>query len=335
MTKHSGDADQAHRLQQVDKTHLHTKALHDLAAEAVKYHDKYMDAMERLMSCLLDNSDCMEEMRKRYGEDESNSGGPIPPTYEVTGAVAGAFNNFKSSVQVKALRDSLNKLADCSTIAKRNAKVSRSKIEEFDAAAKKNAKRNTEETQQKLAAAKGKKREKLLQEQQAEERRMANLNAAVEASIQSLCSWWAEQLAGQAEDLYRAHRDVGSYLARCYADTTQTAAPPPSTLPQRAPLFVPRGGSVGSAMGMAGPVSRDDTPSYVGVSDYLTTPESQLPPTARRSDGYGGANATMPAAAAYHSPTPAELYAPVCKEPAPMPGAASSDGSSTRGHSTA
>lgn len=305
MVKNTYDAEHAHRLQQVDRTHLHTKALHELAVEAVKYHDKYMSVMEKLMSCLLDNSDCMEEMRKRFDED----GQGITPTYEVTGAVASAFNNYKSSVQVKSLRDILCKLADVSTIAKRNAKVTRSKIEEFGTAAKKRAKRSACENTQKLAQATGKKREKVMRERRADEEQMASMDAAVEESVKSLCGWWAEQLALEAKDLYRAHRDVGVYLARCHEDVTQLYAPPPLTLPRRAQNHLTTYLRADSPEfgGGAMPVARDDTSSYIGVSDYLGTQPSQLPPKEVRHGARTDPDCSSPPA----------LYAPVCTEAPP------------------
>lgn len=315
MTRESYDAEQAHRLQQVDKTHLHTKALHDIAVEAVKYHDKYLSALERLTNCIRDNSDCMEGMRKRF----ENNGQGITPTDSITTALAGAFNNFKTSVQVKAMRDTLCKLADVSTIAKRNAKVSRSKIEAYGAAAKKNAKRINEDLPQKIAQANGKKKDKILQEQRAAEEQMASLNTAVEESMHALCTWWAEQLAAETEDLHKACRNLGSYLARCFEEGRQPIAPPPSTLPQHA--MYPRAESA-EMDGATRTVPRGDTSCYIGVSDYLRVPAPQLPPTEAQGRHVSPDHASAQA-------SPPTLYVPVCRAAICQPAAPPSESSAS------
>lgn len=314
MTKHTYDAEHVHHLQQVDKTHEHTKALHELAEEALKYHDKYLHAIEKLTTSLMDNSNCMEEMRKSF----KDNGQGMTATYEVTAAVAAAFNTFKASVEVKTLRDCLCRLSDVSTIAKRNAKVTRGKIEEFDVAAKKHAKRTAGDYQQKLAQATGKKKEKLLHEDQAEEELLKKMDGTVKESLHSLCAWWAERLTTESEELYKTYRDVGTHLARCYSDNSQLTAPPPSTMHQHAALH-PRA-SPGAGSDARG-TTRDDTSSYIGISDYLSQPASYLPPTEVRGRHVSSDRTSV------EPSLPPPLYPSVHKDAVPAASAPPDDGS--------
>lgn len=310
MGRYADDSERADRLQLVDQTHLHAKALHLAAEEALKYHDKYVAAMAEVMSCLLDNSDCMEKMRRLLGEAGQSM---IAPTYEATGAVAAAFETVKASVPMKAMRDCLCKMADVSTVAKRNAKVTRTTLEEQDVAARKYAKRAVSETPQKLANVTAKKREKVEQEHRTEEARLVVMDARVLESLSSLCGWWAERLAGEAEELYAVHRHVGLHLTQCYADTTHLTAPPPSVLPQRAVNTQVRGRRCErETEDRQSSQLQGEPASYGGVSDYLSAPPTELrgrPGSSARQSGVR-LSSTSP-------PPPPPLYAAVEKEVPP------------------
>ncbi|KPI83993.1 hypothetical protein ABL78_6968 [Leptomonas seymouri] len=207
MPKSFLDEAQQQRSDQLFFTHKALSSVQGAATEAVRQYDKYVKAVEKVISTILENSDCIEEMRQSLGP---RGEALIPPTFEATSLLFDSFTAWKSSADVKNLRSDLEALADLSCMAKRSVKLAEKSSADLAKAAHKAANFNTKEMERKIsdASASRQKRLKAQQDEVNEQARM--MDTAVVESMLSLGSWWSKKLIVVAEGLYRSYRDTAA-----------------------------------------------------------------------------------------------------------------------------
>lgn len=232
------------RAQQVTTTHRHLKELNLATEEALKYHDKYLAAMEKVMSCLLNNSDAVEDVRKHL---PNNGGAEVVSTFATAGRLAAAFNNWRLSQELQDMRVELELLKKESTTGRHTAKDTKNVVQGLERVAKKCANVNSAEFQEKIDRQSGKSRDKLVREQQEENARLHTIESGIIRDMTSLAVSWSAKLVDRGESLYRAFAAVGRRAvaafpgehgaphAGAYPPAAAAAAAPPHPLSTAAP----------------------------------------------------------------------------------------------------
>ena len=203
------------RSQQVQTAHKRMKCLEEATAEALKYHDKYLAAVEKVMSCLLDSSDTWEDIRTHLGD-------PNTRNMEITGPSAGrlaaAYNTWKVSKELRMLRDQLEGLQNMSKIGHKHTKTAKKHVEEMEKAAKRCANVNSAENDARIAQCNGKVKEKLLKKKQTQNALLASLDRKVMNDMTSTGTWWCPKLVSQCDELYDAFVKLGHHTLACFSD---------------------------------------------------------------------------------------------------------------------
>jgi hypothetical protein len=194
------------------------KQLEEATAEAVKYHDKYLAAMEKVMTCLLNSSDTWRDIRTHLGQGGTTAMDDVAPS---GGRLAASYNTWKVSKEMQMLRDQLMTLQDLSKAGRQQTKKAKSDVEELEKAAKKCAEVNSADNEAKIAQRSGSAREKLLKEKKAQNERVGSLDRTVMNSMQSIGTWWCATLVSQCDELYHGFTQLGHRTLACFA----TSAP--------------------------------------------------------------------------------------------------------------
>ncbi|CAC9518101.1 hypothetical protein conserved [Leishmania donovani] len=225
MTKSYLSPDQQLRAQQVYTTHKHLKELNMATKEALIYHDKYIAAMEKVISCLLNNSDAMEDARKHLAQEAAVD---IQPTSPTAGRLAAAYSNWRVSAELHMMRTELEFLKEVSTTGREAVKKTKNAVHGLEKVAKKCAHVNSPEFEAKISNKSAKALEKLLHEQRETNTMMMSMENAIKNDMMSLATSWSAKLVTRGDALYTAFRSLGCRTVACFPTTALT-------LPQRMP----------------------------------------------------------------------------------------------------
>ncbi|CAG9579229.1 hypothetical protein LMJF_31_0750 [Leishmania major strain Friedlin] len=256
MTKSYLNQDQQLRAQQVYTTHKHLKELSMATKEALTYHDKYLAAMEHVMSCLLNNSDALEDARKHLTQEAAVD---IQPTFPTAGRLAAAYSNWRVSAELHMMRTELEFLKEVSTTGHEAVKKTKNAVHGLEKVAKKCAHVNSPEFEAKISSKSGKALEKLLHEQRETNTMMMSIENAIKKDMMSLATSWSAKLVTRGDALYTAFRSLGCRTVACFPTTDPTLSqgmPPPAagyvlSQPSSASTSVPYSG--GTAVGHGTP----------------------------------------------------------------------------------
>ncbi|TPP42699.1 hypothetical protein CGC21_11920 [Leishmania donovani] len=195
MTKSYLSPDQQLRAQQVYTTHKHLKELSMATKEALIYHDKYIAAMEKVISCLLNNSDTMEDARKHLAQEAAVD---IQPTSPTAGRLAAAYSNWRVSAELHMMRTELEFLKEVSTTGREAVKKTKNAVHGLEKVAKKCAHVNSPEFEAKISNKSAKALEKLLHEQRETNTMMMSMENAIKNDMMSLATSWSAKLVTRA-----------------------------------------------------------------------------------------------------------------------------------------
>lgn len=214
MTRTSLSPAQQVRAQQIHAAHTNMKQLEEATAEALKYHDKYLDAMEKVMTCLLNSSDTWEDVRTHIGT-ESRTMDAIAPS---GGRLAAAYNTLKVSKELRVLRDQLQGLHIISKSGRQHTKKAKSHLEKMETAARKCAEVNSHEYESKIAQRTGKAKDKLVKEKHEQDALMESLDKTVMNDLKSTGAWWSVKLVSTCDELYNSFVMLGRRTLACFSD---------------------------------------------------------------------------------------------------------------------
>ncbi|KAK7201952.1 hypothetical protein NESM_000263100 [Novymonas esmeraldas] len=223
MTKTYLTEEQVRRAEHLAFLHKSLSSLGDATAEAIKYHDKYVAALDKMVGLLLDNSDALEEIRRLFG------GAGIEPTFEVTGQLSTSFTTWKESRELLHIREDLLGLSDTSAVAKRNVKMTEKTCASLEAAQKQCAKLSSPSQQRKMERSVPRQQRLLREKKENTLTLKAELDHAVSESMRSLSAWWAKKLASLSCTLTTDFAKLGELTSKCYAP------PPPPPNPASGP----------------------------------------------------------------------------------------------------
>ncbi|CAM42514.1 hypothetical protein, unknown function [Leishmania braziliensis MHOM/BR/75/M2904] len=226
MTKSYLSQEQQLRAEQVFITHKHLKELNLASEQALAYHDKYLAAMEKVMSCLLNNSDTIESVRTHLAEEAPVN---TQPTLPMTGRLAAAYSNWRASPELKMMQTELEFLKEVSATGRHAAKKTKNAVQVLEHMAKKCSKVNTPEFEAKVCSTAGKAQEKLLREQQVKNMEMVKVEKAILNDMISLATSWSTKLITRSDALYTAFAGLGHRTVACFSITAPA-------VPHRVPL---------------------------------------------------------------------------------------------------
>lgn len=220
------DAGQLKRVHHVRVSHQCMKDLNDALTEAVRHHDRYLASIEKVINLLALHNDTFEDAREQLGD----CGAVIVPTHAAAEQLCNAYNAWKVSEELAALRKELEVLKELTDSGRQMTKRSKTNVENLEKYAIRCAAVNSAEHASKIAGRSGKSKEKLLGEQRELNAKLATLDATVCQDVQTTGSWWSEKLVSHCDAVYAVFANLG----RCTVVTfplTQT----PSSLSQPAP----------------------------------------------------------------------------------------------------
>ncbi|CBZ29132.1 hypothetical protein, unknown function [Leishmania mexicana MHOM/GT/2001/U1103] len=258
------------RVQQVYTTHKHLKELNIATKEVLVYHDKYLAAMEKLMSCLLNNSDVMEDARRHLAQEAAVV---IQPTCPTAGRLAAAYRNWRVSAELQMMRTELEFLKEVSTTGREAVKKTKNAVHGLEKVAKKCAHVNSPEFEAKISSKSGKALEKLLNERQEADTVMMNIENAIKNDMVSLATSWSAKLVTRGDALYTAFRSLGCRTVACFPTTVPTlpqgmpspaagyVLPPPSS----ASTSVPHSGGTAVGHGTSSAYPAAESAEYAAV----------------------------------------------------------------------
>lgn len=250
---------QTMRADQLKMTHKSLSALTDATANAIKYHDKYVAALDTLMVCLLDCSDAVEQTRALFGPSGAAS---IPPTFEVTGQLAGSFETWKGSPELLKVRHDLDELSETCLVAKRNVKSAEkkeSKVEDCAARRAKDAAHLERRSEARYWSASTRRKKGHFDALSGE---MKELDADLILTMKTDGAWWAGRLAALSRMFADDTARLGGAAIRCFAP--QQSAP--RDAPQPAASALPAQG-----WSSAAPHTVSDDSPY-GTATYVSSP---------------------------------------------------------------
>jgi vacuolar-type H+-ATPase subunit H len=241
MPKEFLDAEQLQRSDQLYFTHKALSSIEAAAREAVKQHDKYIDAVDKVISAILDNSDCMEETRRLFGSSGETA---IAPTFEVTGRLSDAFTAWKSSTEVRKLRADLEALGDLSRTAKRSVKLAEESSSDLEKAAQKAAKYNTKNVEKRMKHGYSARLTRRKEQWNAANTQVLVMDNAVIESMLSLGKWWSGKLVAVTEGLCASYAHIGAVTTTLFSSHSVNLSPtgeqlqaPPSPRPSTQQLL--------------------------------------------------------------------------------------------------
>ncbi|KAK7201951.1 hypothetical protein NESM_000263000 [Novymonas esmeraldas] len=208
------------RVQQVCTTHKHLKELNLATEEALKYHDKYFAALEKVMSCLLNNSDAIEDVRRHL---DPESAAKVQPTVPTVGRLAAAHSTWHASAELQALRTELEFLKEISSTGRHSAKKTKNSIGGLEKAAKKCEDVNSADYLEKLERKSGKSHEKLLRVQREENTQMERIENGIVEDMRSLAVSLSTKLVTRGTALQHAFASVGFQMSASFADGSTAA----------------------------------------------------------------------------------------------------------------
>lgn len=227
MPKEYLNAEQLQRSDQLYFTHKALSTVQDAAKEAMKQYDKYLEAMDKVVSALLDNSDCVEETRKLFGPRGEQQ---LAPTFEVTGRLSDAFAAWKASGAVKKMRADLEALGDLSGTAKRSVKLAEKSSSDLEKAAQKAAKYNTDKMERKIDKGRSSRQKRLKEQQDEANAQVQVMDNAVIESMLSLGKWWSGKLVALTDGLYESYADIGTAIISIFPHLPSGSRPSPEVL---------------------------------------------------------------------------------------------------------
>ncbi|GET91072.1 hypothetical protein, unknown function [Leishmania tarentolae] len=205
--------DQRLRAQHVCSTHKHLKELSLATKEALKYQDKYLSAMERVMNCLSNSSDVMEDARKKFDEEAAVN---IQPTSSTTSRLVTAYRTWHMSAEQKMMRTELEYLKEACITGREAVKKTKKTVHVLENVAKKCAHVNSPSFNAKMSRKSGTALEKVLQEQRETNTEMTNIENASKTDMMSLVQSWSAQLATRSDALYTAFGGLGCRTVACF-----------------------------------------------------------------------------------------------------------------------
>ncbi|KPA73853.1 hypothetical protein ABB37_09488 [Leptomonas pyrrhocoris] len=197
------------RFRQAAQSHKYLKELNEATEEAVRCHDKYFAALEKVMTCLLNNNDILEEVRQTIGPE----GATVVPTTPATTQLVSAYTNWKMSGEVDALRGEVEALRVLSTEGRHTAKATRILSENVARRARRCADVNRPAYQAKIAHCKGKAQEKLVNNARDENAKMVQMDTLLFQALKANSVWWSTKLTCRTNELYAAFARLGGRAA--------------------------------------------------------------------------------------------------------------------------
>lgn len=240
------------RVHQVVQTHKNLKELNLATEEAVRCHDRYYAALEKVMSCLLNNSDVMEEVRRTGAPDMTTV---MAPTAALTSNLVSAYTNWRLSPELDALRGELEALRVLSTEGRHTAKNAKTLSQKVERCATQCAYVNSPAFQSKMAHRTGKAQEKLANEARDVNAKMVEQDMALYQAMKSNSVWWSTKLTGRVQELYGAFARLGGRTAAVFPPTLYSAPPPMA-------LGVPAAAGAAAPAALPYIQSRGDAASY-------------------------------------------------------------------------
>lgn len=225
------------RARQINAAHTHVKELEEATAEAIKYHDKYFAAMEKVMTCLLDSSDTWADVRAHLGPTSATAMDSIGPS---GGRLAAAYNTLKVSKELRVLRDQLEALKEATKSGRKHTKRAKAHVEEMEKCAKKCAEVNSAEYEAKVTQKTGKAKDKLVLERRSQNTHLSVLDDMVVKDLTSTGTWWCAKLVTHIDEIYDAYVNLGHRTLACFAESTsqQSAPQPPPAVPTNPPALI-------------------------------------------------------------------------------------------------
>jgi hypothetical protein len=193
------------RTRQAFQSHKYLKELNEATEEAVRCHDRYFAALEKVMTCLLNNSDILEEVRQTIGPE----GGAIVPTSPSTRQLVAAYTNWKMSPELDALRVELEALRVLSTEGRHSAKKTKLLSGNVERCSKRCTAVNSAEYQAKVARSSAKAQEKLIGEARAANTKMLELDMSLYQELKANSVWWSTKMVCRANEVYGAFSRLG------------------------------------------------------------------------------------------------------------------------------
>ncbi|KPI83991.1 hypothetical protein ABL78_6966 [Leptomonas seymouri] len=264
------------RSRQAFQSHKYLKELNEATEEAVRLHDKYFAALEKVMTCLLNNRDILEEVRQTIGPD----GAAVVSTAPATTQLVSAYTNWKMSPEMDTLRGELEALRALSTEGRHTAKVTKTLSLTAEQCAKKCAYVNSPEYQAKVAHRSGAAQEKLISEARAENAKLLQLDMSLYQELKANSTWWSTKLAYRANELCSAFSRLGSRIVASFPAPMYAVA-------ANAPMMQPMMGGAGLPPANAAAVSEMPY-AYSNVPTHTTRnsfPNPSVPVSSARSEG--------------------------------------------------
>lgn len=290
--------EQRKRVHHIRASHQCMKDLNAALSEATRCHDRYVESLDKVVNLLALHSDTFEDARKELGE----CGAAIAPTHAAAKLLCDAFNAWRVSAELGALRRELDDLRQLTDSLRKTTKRDKTEAEEMEKYAIRCAEVNSTAYNDKIAQRSGEAREKLVSEQQRLNAKFAMLDAAVLKDLQSTGSWWSVKVVAHCEELYRCFAGLGQRTVALFPQmqpavtgsqppcSSWSCSPPQQQDPQWQPQPPAASASPQGIDTQAAPQAL-----YAGYADSVPTATAP-PPTAASSTmngGYGAQNTAV------------------------------------------
>lgn len=218
------DTQQQRRVKHVRAVHTSMKDLNAALSEALRCHDRYYAAMDKVVNLLALHSDTLEDAREQLGSCVAD----FTPTHSVAGQLCNAHNAWKASEEMAGLRKELDDLKGLTESGRQMTKRAKTNVEEMEKCAIRCAAVNSTEHRSKIAERSGKAREKALVEQREVNAKMAMLDTKVQQDVQATGVWWSEKVALHCGSLYTTVAQLGQRTVALFPLTPAASHAPPS-----------------------------------------------------------------------------------------------------------
>lgn len=278
-------ADQQKRVQHVRAIHVSMKDLNAALNEAVRCHDRYVDALDKVVNALALQSDTLEDAREHLGQCAAS----ILPTHAAAKRLCEGFNAWKVSEELRALRKELDDLKQLTESGRQTTKRNKTTVENLEKYAIRCAAVNTADHTAKIEERKGKAREKLMNERRDLNASLATYDASVSLDIQTTGEWWSKMLVTHCDDVYNAFAHLGRRTVAEFPPPSRSPAASQAPQPQLPPpqqsaphSCAPPAAAAATPQGHNG--SGAPPTLYTNYATGVPVP----PPAAGTHPGYGG-----------------------------------------------